>query len=71
MSDRREFLKEFGFVIGAGVIASAPWLDVFSEKKKTNNERCKIAVIGTGSRGQYLMSFLVMNPKGKCWMINR
>ena len=69
MSDRREFLKEFGFVIGAGVIASAPWLDVFSEKKKTNNERCKIAVIGTGSRGQYLMSFLVMNPKVEIYAV--
>jgi predicted dehydrogenase len=62
MSDRREFLKELGFVIGAGVISTAPWLDVLSESK-TQKLKCKIAIIGTGSRGQLLMSFLVKNPK--------
>jgi len=62
MPDRRDFLKELGMVIGAGMIATAPWLDVFSENK-TQKLICKIAVIGTGSRGQYLMSLLVKNTK--------
>jgi len=63
MLDRRSFIKDVGLGIGAGILATAPWLDVFSEKNHTNKLRCKIAVIGTGSRGQYLMSLLVNNPK--------
>ena len=63
MLDRRSFIKEVGLGLGAGILVTAPWLDVFSEKNHTNKLRCKIAVIGTGSRGQYLMSLLVKNPK--------
>ena len=63
MLDRRSFIKDVGLGIGAGILATAPWLDVFSEKNHTNTLRCKIAVIGTGSRGQFLMSLLVNNPK--------
>ena len=61
--NRREFLKNIG-VLGAGVLLSAsPWLSAFSEVKETSNEKCRLAVIGPGSRGRFLMSFLVQNPK--------
>lgn len=63
MIDRREFIKTMGFITGAGILATAPWLNIFSENKLTENHICKIAVIGTGSRGLHLMSFLVQNPK--------
>ena len=60
---RREFLKDIG-ILGAGVLLSAsPWLSVFSEVTKTSNEKCRLAIIGPGSRGRFLMSFLVQNPK--------
>mgnify|MGYP002265139313 CR=1 FL=1 len=61
--NRREFLKNIG-MLGAGVLLSAsPWLSAFSEVKETSNEKCRLAVIGPGSRGRFLMSFLVQNPK--------
>ena len=61
--NRREFLKNIG-VLGAGVLLSAsPWLSAFSEVKETSNEKCRLAVIGPGSRGRFLMSFLIQNPK--------
>ncbi len=63
---RREFFKEFGTVMGATtLLASYPWLSAFSEenRKNTENEKARIAVIGPGSRGQYLLNLLVMNPK--------
>ena len=63
MSNRREFLKEMGFVVGAGMLATAPWLSAFSQKNETNGSKCRIAIIGPGSRGRLLMGFLVQNPK--------
>lgn len=60
---RREFLKDIG-MIGAGVLLSAsPWLSAFSEVVETSGEKCRLAIIGPGSRGRFLMSFLVQNPK--------
>lgn len=60
---RREFLKNMG-VLGAGVLLSAsPWLSAFSEVVETSNEKCRLAIIGPGSRGRFLMSFLIQNPK--------
>jgi predicted dehydrogenase len=61
--DRKEFLKNMGLA-GAGLLlASSPWLSAFSEQKQTNGSLARIGVIGPGSRGQHLMSFLVQNPK--------
>ena len=60
---RREFLKNIGMT-GAGVLlAASPWLSAFSEAVNTSNEKCRLGVIGPGSRGLFLMSFLVQNPK--------
>lgn len=65
MLERREFLKKMGLITGAGVLSTAPWLGVFSERKQTKNEVCKLAIIGPGSRGFFLMNLLVQNPKVK------
>ncbi|MFV0586609.1 Gfo/Idh/MocA family oxidoreductase, partial [Bacteroides reticulotermitis] len=60
---RREFLKNIG-IAGAGtLLLTSPWLSAFSEVMNTSNEKCRLAIIGPGSRGQFLMSFLVQNPK--------
>ena len=60
---RREFLNNIGMT-GAGVLlAASPWLSAFSEAVNTSNEKCRLGVIGPGSRGRFLMSFLVQNPK--------
>lgn len=60
---RREFLRNIG-VAGAGVLmASSPWLSAFSEVTNTTNEKCRLAIIGPGSRGRFHMSFLTQNPK--------
>ena len=60
---RREFLKNLGLA-GAGVLmASSPWLSAFAESDKTSGYKVKIGIIGPGSRGQFLMSFLTKNPK--------
>lgn len=51
-------------MLGTGVLlAASPWLSAFSEVVETSGERCRLAVIGPGSRGCFLMSFLVKNPK--------
>ena len=61
--NRRKFLQNLGMV-GAGVLAAtSPWLSVFSDVKHTGKERCRIGMIGPGSRGRFLLSFLVQNPK--------
>lgn len=61
--NRRDFLKNLG-VSGAGIIlASSPWLSVFSETTHTQKEKMRIAIIGPGSRGQFLMEFLCRNPR--------
>ncbi len=60
---RRDFLKNIG-MIGAGtLLAASPWLSAFSEVTNTSKEKCRLAIIGPGSRGRFLMSFLVQNPK--------
>ncbi len=51
---------------GMGVLlASSPWLSAFSETAHTTNEKLRIGIIGPGSRGQFLMSFLCRNPKAQ------
>ena len=61
--DRREFLKILGT---AGAIAAvSPWMSAFAQVDKTVGEHVRIGVIGPGSRGQFLMSFIQKNPKAK------
>lgn len=65
MLTRREFIKNIGLT-GTGVLlASTPWLSAFSEQKFTTGEKARIGIIGPGSRGQYLMSFLLSNQKAE------
>jgi len=61
--DRRSFLKNMGIAGGAVMLASSPWLAAFSETEHTKKSVIKLGVIGPGSRGQFLMSFLKNNPK--------
>lgn len=61
--DRRQFLKQMGMVSGGILLATSPWFSAFSEQKHTVGSKARIGIIGPGSRGQHLMSFLVQNPK--------
>ena len=63
--ERREFLKILGLA-GAGVfLATSPWLSAFAQVDATSGEKVRIGVIGPGSRGQFLMNFLLKNPKAE------
>ena len=63
--DRRQFFKQAGMIGGGVLLATSPWFSVFSESKNTQNSLTRIGVIGPGSRGQLLMSFLKNNPKAE------
>lgn len=60
---RREFLKSLGITSVGTLLAASPWLSAFSEVVNTSNEKCRLAIIGSGSRGRFLMGFLTKNPK--------
>ena len=61
--DRRDFLRILGT---AGALAAvSPWMSAFAQVDKTVGETVRIGVIGPGSRGQFLMSFILKNPKAK------
>ncbi|MBQ8047308.1 MAG: Gfo/Idh/MocA family oxidoreductase [Prevotella sp.] len=63
--NRREFLRDLG-MLGAGVLAAtSPWLKTFADVNETARERVRIGMIGPGSRGQFLLSFLSKNPKAE------
>lgn len=61
--NRRDFLKDLGILGGGAVLLASPWLNVFADTTATRKEKCRLAVIGPGSRGRFLMSFLVQNPR--------
>lgn len=64
--NRREFIKEFGLVMGTtALFTSYPWLSGLSEENQraSKGEKARIAVIGPGSRGRLLLNFLIRNPK--------
>ena len=61
--NRRDFIRQLGYIGGAGLLATAPWLSAFSDRKATGGERARIGVIGTGSRGLFLLENLLQNPK--------
>lgn len=60
---RRDFLKNIGIVGASAVLAASPWLSTFSEVTLTGKEKCRLGVIGVGSRGQFHLGFLSKNPK--------
>lgn len=45
------------------LLATTLWFSAFSEIANTNNEKCRLVIIGPGSRGQLLMDFLVKKSK--------
>ena len=61
--ERRQFLKNMGIISGGVLLATSPWFSAFADNKNTVGSVARIGIIGPGSRGQHLMSFLVKNPK--------
>lgn len=61
--DRRDFLKRMGVMGGGLLLSASPWLSAFSEVTHTAGSTCRLGIIGPGSRGRFLMHFLVKNPK--------
>lgn len=62
---RRGFFKDLGMIGGGGMMLSAfPWLQSCSTEDKVRiaKEKVKLAVIGTGSRGQYHLNNLLSIP---------
>lgn len=63
--DRREFLRMLG-VAGAGaLLTTGPWLSAFAQVDNTSKEKVRLGIIGPGSRGRFLMSFITKNPKAE------
>lgn len=60
---RREFLKNLGIAGSGMLLCTSPWLSAFSDVTYTHTEKCRLAVIGTGVRGRFLMHLLQRNPK--------
>lgn len=61
--NRREFLKSLGIASSGLLLASTPWLSVFSDVEKTSGEKARLGIIGPGSRGRFLMKFLAQDEK--------
>lgn len=62
---RRGFIKDLGAIGGGGMVLSAfPWLQscTADAKSETAKEKVRLAIIGTGSRGQYHMNNLLNIP---------
>jgi len=58
-SNRRDFLKEMGFIAGsATLLASVPWLKAFAQDNGRTiapSDRVRIGVVGVGDRGRALL----------------
>lgn len=63
LMNRRDFLKNIGIAGGTILLASSPWLSVFSDVEHTDKSVANLGIIGAGSRGRFLMSFLKNNTK--------
>lgn len=63
--DRREFLRNIGYIAGGtALLATTPWLTFCTPEKSRAiaGERARVALIGTGSRGQYHIHNLLQTP---------
>lgn len=63
--NRRDFIKNLGMTGLSAYLTSSPWLSAFSETSHTKHLKARIAVIGAGSRGRHLMTFLNRNEKAE------
>ncbi|MDL2213628.1 Gfo/Idh/MocA family oxidoreductase [Bacteroides sp. OttesenSCG-928-J23] len=61
--NRRDFLKSMSMVGVGALLSSSPWVSAFSETTHTAKDKIKLGIIGPGSRGQFLMSLLIKNPR--------
>lgn len=64
----RQFIKDLGYIAGGSAILSGmPWLQSFTMEKaqEIKNEKARIGLIGTGSRGQYHIHNLLNIPHAK------
>lgn len=50
---RRDFLRNMGIAGAGALLAASPWLSAFSEVTNTSSEKCRLAIIGPGSRGRF------------------
>lgn len=63
--DRRSFIRQMGYLAGgAAVLSSAPWLQSCSKGSAAEavTEKARVALIGSGSRGQYHIHNLLDIP---------
>jgi predicted dehydrogenase len=63
---RRDFFRDMGTIGGGSMLLTAfPWLQSCSagEKKELAGEKVRLAIIGTGSRGQFHMQNLRRMPR--------
>ncbi|HBL32205.1 MAG TPA: oxidoreductase [Porphyromonadaceae bacterium] len=62
----RQFIKNIGYMTGGAALlaGTTPWLQSFTPDKleEIKKERARVAVIGTGSRGQYHIHNLLQIP---------
>ncbi len=68
MESRREFIKRLGFIAGGtALLSSAPWLQSCTPEKLASigKEKARVALIGTGSRGQYHIHNLLLMPNAQ------
>src|SRR5690554_4958023 len=59
----RQFIKDMGYITGgAAILGTMPWLQSFTpdKLKELKREKARIALIGTGSRGQYHIHNLIL-----------
>jgi predicted dehydrogenase len=66
--NRRSFLKDIGYIGGAGMaMAAFPWLSACapSASKEVTGQKAKLAIIGTGSRGTFHIGNLLKIPEAE------
>ncbi len=61
--NRRKFLQSLTHYLGTSVfLSSLPWFSVLADEAGNSTEKIRLGIIGTGSRGKYLMLHLLNIP---------
>jgi predicted dehydrogenase len=67
--NRRDFFKTFTAIAGTSLIASAlPWLNIINAQpiqSLSPSDKVRLGIIGSGSRGSYLMDLLRLIPNAE------